>query len=110
MEMADSDGLCVHLRFYAGQLYTTIGYGLPAAHTNGGRLASIAYIMLGIPIFLLILADVGKHLSRGLRKLYKRMRTAHKKLPEAATRRMSEPVKVGVGDGVVEGKVRRHKL
>ncbi|KAF7629999.1 hypothetical protein Mgra_00008982 [Meloidogyne graminicola] len=30
--------------FYAGQLYTTIGYGLPATQTSGGRLASIVAI------------------------------------------------------------------
>uniref|UniRef100_A0A915MF91 Potassium channel domain-containing protein n=1 Tax=Meloidogyne javanica TaxID=6303 RepID=A0A915MF91_MELJA len=77
--------------FYAGQLYTTIGYGLPATQTSGGRLASIIYIMIGIPLFLIILAEVGKLLSRGLRKLYKKMHKM-KRIPEAA-RKMSEPMK-----------------
>uniref|UniRef100_A0A1I8BJN4 Ion channel n=1 Tax=Meloidogyne hapla TaxID=6305 RepID=A0A1I8BJN4_MELHA len=77
--------------FYAGQLYTTIGYGLPATQTSGGRLASIVYIMIGIPLFLIILAEVGKLLSRGLRKLYKKMHKM-KRIPEAA-RKMSEPMK-----------------
>nr|CAD2205463.1 unnamed protein product [Meloidogyne enterolobii] len=77
--------------FYAGQLYTTIGYGLPATQTSGGRLASIIYIMIGIPLFLIILAEVGKLLSHGLRKLYKKMHKM-KRIPEAA-RKMSEPMK-----------------
>jgi hypothetical protein len=50
------------------------------------------YIMIGIPLFLIILAKAGKLLSRGLRKLYKRMHKM-KRFPEAA-RRMSEPMKV----------------
>lgn len=50
--------------------------------------------MFGIPIFLLILAQVGKLLSRALRKFYKRMQTAKEKFPEEVTRKMSEPVKV----------------
>uniref|UniRef100_A0A915MAZ8 Potassium channel domain-containing protein n=1 Tax=Meloidogyne javanica TaxID=6303 RepID=A0A915MAZ8_MELJA len=66
-------------------------YGLPATQTSGGRLASIIYIMIGIPLFLIILAEVGKLLSRGLRKLYKKMHKM-KRIPEAA-RKMSEPMK-----------------
>lgn len=50
--------------------------------------------MFGIPIFLLILAQVGKLLSRALRKFYKRMQTAKDKFPDEITRKMSEPVKV----------------
>jgi hypothetical protein len=50
--------------------------------------------MIGIPIFLIILKDVGKLLSRGLRKIYKRMHSAKKRLPDG--RRMSAPVKVGL--------------
>ncbi|KAI6239257.1 TWiK family of potassium channels protein 12 [Aphelenchoides fujianensis] len=76
--------------FYSCQLSSTIGYGLPVANTEEGRWASMVYILFGIPIFLLFLKDVGKVLSRALRKLYKRMRSAKKKLPDA--RRMSAPV------------------
>ncbi|CAD5224743.1 unnamed protein product [Bursaphelenchus okinawaensis] len=46
--------------FYAGQLYTTIGYGLPAAQSTGGRVATMFYIMIGIPVFLIILKDVAE--------------------------------------------------
>ncbi|VDO32590.1 unnamed protein product [Onchocerca flexuosa] len=65
--------------FYAGQLYTTIGYGLPATKTLAGQIASIFYIMFGIPIFLIILKDVGRLLSRSFRKFYKRSRSTGKK-------------------------------
>ncbi|KAE9551541.1 hypothetical protein FO519_005255 [Halicephalobus sp. NKZ332] len=89
--------------FYSGQLYTTIGYGYPLVHTSTGQVVTIFYIMIGIPIFLIILKDVGKLLSRALRKIYKRWRTAKNKLPDNAVRRMSEPVKAiysltGVGN------------
>ncbi|VDK25695.1 unnamed protein product, partial [Anisakis simplex] len=79
--------------FYAGQLYTTIGYGLPVAKTRAGQIASIFYIMLGIPIFLIILKEVGRLLSRALRKFYKRLRTARNKLPSKRLASLSMPVK-----------------
>ncbi|VDM44024.1 unnamed protein product [Toxocara canis] len=79
--------------FYAGQLYTTIGYGLPVAKTRAGQIASIFYIMLGIPVFLIILKEVGRLLSRALRKLYKRIRTAKSKLPTRQLTRIGMPVK-----------------
>uniref|UniRef100_A0A914C008 Potassium channel domain-containing protein n=1 Tax=Acrobeloides nanus TaxID=290746 RepID=A0A914C008_9BILA len=80
--------------FYAGQLYTTIGYGLPATKTSWGRFASIVYIMIGIPIFLIMLKQIGKLLSRGLRKFYKRVNSAKQKIPDSnAVRRMSMPMK-----------------
>ena len=89
MRANSTQQLVMMLNFH---FHGNIGYGLPATQTPGGRFASIVYIMIGIPLFLLILAEVGKLLSRGLRKLYKRMHKM-KRLPEAA-RRMSEPMKV----------------
>ena len=73
-------------------------------HTSTGQVVTIFYIMIGIPIFLIILKDVGKLLSRALRKIYKRWRTAKNKIPDTAVRRMSEPVKAiysltGAGNG-----------
>uniref|UniRef100_A0A9J2P7J6 Potassium channel domain-containing protein n=1 Tax=Ascaris lumbricoides TaxID=6252 RepID=A0A9J2P7J6_ASCLU len=69
------------------------GYGLPVAKTRAGQIASIFYIMIGIPIFLIILKDVGRLLSKTLRKLYKRVRTARSKLPTRQITRISIPVK-----------------
>ncbi|VDN07821.1 unnamed protein product [Thelazia callipaeda] len=72
--------------FYAGQLYTTIGYGLPVAKTLAGQIASIFYIMFGIPIFLIILKNVGRLMSRSFRKCYKRLRSTGKKSRESLKR------------------------
>ncbi|CAB3397013.1 unnamed protein product [Caenorhabditis bovis] len=69
--------------FYAGQLYTTIGYGVPTTKTRGGRIATIFYILFGIPIFLIILKDMGRLLSRSLRKLYKRIRSSKRKIAQS---------------------------
>ncbi|CAD6197101.1 unnamed protein product [Caenorhabditis auriculariae] len=78
--------------FYAGQLYTTIGYGYPTTRTVGGRVASIFYILFGIPIFLIILKDIGSLLSRALRKLYKKLRVSKRKIAQTAPmRRLSIP-------------------
>ncbi len=45
-----------------------IGYGRPATSTILGRVFSCLYALIGIPLFLVILKEVGKHLSRILRK------------------------------------------
>lgn len=54
---------------YAGTIYTTIGYGNISCKTTGGRLASIIYGIIGIPLLLVILDRLGifflKMLKRG---------------------------------------------
>ncbi|VDP04535.1 unnamed protein product [Heligmosomoides polygyrus] len=99
--------------FYAGQLYTTIGYGYPATSTAAGRVASIFYILFGIPIFLIILkvsdireelentvvlvsdalveliSDIGRVMSRGCRKLYKRLRTSRRKIADSKSNKVN---------------------
>ncbi|EYC42471.1 hypothetical protein Y032_0530g2999 [Ancylostoma ceylanicum] len=47
---------------YAGTIYTTIGYGNIACATTAGQVATIFYSMVGIPIMLLILNDLGSFL------------------------------------------------
>lgn len=86
--------LCTKLNEFACRKYFFKGYGLPVAKTRAGQIASIFYIMIGIPIFLIILKDVGRLLSKTLRKLYKRVRTARSKLPTRQITRISIPVKV----------------
>ncbi|VDM57683.1 unnamed protein product [Angiostrongylus costaricensis] len=44
---------------YAGTIYTTIGYGNIACATTAGKVATICYSMIGIPIMLVILNDLG---------------------------------------------------
>ncbi|GMR56506.1 hypothetical protein PMAYCL1PPCAC_26701, partial [Pristionchus mayeri] len=64
--------------FYAGQLYTTIGYGIPTTQTREGQMVSIFYILFGIPIFLVALKQVGQSLSLQLKKAYRKLRRKRK--------------------------------
>ncbi|KAK6753788.1 hypothetical protein RB195_013021 [Necator americanus] len=47
---------------YAGTIYTTIGYGNIACVTTAGQVATMVYSMIGIPLMLLILNDLGSFL------------------------------------------------
>ncbi|CAA98271.3 TWiK family of potassium channels protein 12 [Caenorhabditis elegans] len=60
--------------FYAGQLYTTIGYGYPTTKTDEGRICTIFYALFGIPCFLMYLKSIGKTLSKKMKKYYKKLR------------------------------------
>lgn len=46
--------------FFAGTLFTTIGYGNISAKTFYGRIATIIYATIGIPLMLTVLNDLGK--------------------------------------------------
>ncbi|KAG6449864.1 hypothetical protein O3G_MSEX006302 [Manduca sexta] len=49
---------------YCLTLITTIGYGHIAPKTTYGRVATIVYAIVGIPLFLIVLADFGKLFTR----------------------------------------------
>ncbi|XP_041985173.1 uncharacterized protein LOC121737581 isoform X1 [Aricia agestis] len=49
---------------YCLTLVTTIGYGHIAPKTTYGRVATIIYAIIGIPLFLIVLADFGKLFTR----------------------------------------------
>lgn len=49
---------------YCFTLMTTIGYGHIAPKTSYGRAATIVYAIIGIPLFLIVLADFGKLFTR----------------------------------------------
>ncbi|XP_066906173.1 TWiK family of potassium channels protein 18 isoform X2 [Halyomorpha halys] len=53
--------------FYCGTIFTTIGYGHIAPVTTTGRAVTIVYAIIGIPLFLILLADFGKMLTRGIK-------------------------------------------
>nr|XP_045600685.1 uncharacterized protein LOC123759605 isoform X4 [Procambarus clarkii] len=49
---------------------TSIGYGHIFPRTNAGRALTIVYAILGIPIFLILMADFGKLFTRLLKSLF----------------------------------------
>ncbi|XP_014270925.1 potassium channel subfamily K member 1 isoform X1 [Halyomorpha halys] len=52
---------------YSLTVLTTIGYGHIAPVTTTGRAVTIVYAIIGIPLFLILLADFGKMLTRGIK-------------------------------------------
>ncbi|PAV57405.1 hypothetical protein WR25_12259 [Diploscapter pachys] len=54
---------------YAGTIYTTIGYGNIACHTTGGKVATMVYAMIGIPIMLVMLNSLNDFLLKVIKQL-----------------------------------------
>ncbi|XP_055313427.1 uncharacterized protein LOC129574881 [Sitodiplosis mosellana] len=52
---------------YCMTVVTTIGYGHISPSTNTGRAITIIYAIIGIPMFLILLADFGKLFTRGIK-------------------------------------------
>lgn len=59
--------------FYSIIVITTIGYGHIAPKTDWGKVATIFYAILGIPLMLLCLSNVGDILATSFRFLYWRI-------------------------------------
>uniref|UniRef100_A0A0K0E8L1 Potassium channel domain-containing protein n=1 Tax=Strongyloides stercoralis TaxID=6248 RepID=A0A0K0E8L1_STRER len=55
--------------FYVGTIYTTIGYGNIACATTTGRIVSIIYAFIGIPIFLIILNNLNEFLLKKIKMI-----------------------------------------
>ncbi|EFO13620.1 hypothetical protein LOAG_14908 [Loa loa] len=56
--------------FYAITLFTTIGYGTIACRTTTGKTLTVLYSIIGIPLMLAILQDIGNILLRYLTAVY----------------------------------------
>ncbi|CAI5452682.1 unnamed protein product [Caenorhabditis angaria] len=52
--------------FFSWTAITTIGYGHIVPRTTAGRVAIIFYALLGIPLILVTIADMGRFLSGGI--------------------------------------------
>ncbi|GAB1604293.1 family of potassium channels 18-like isoform X2 [Argonauta hians] len=55
---------------YCGTIYTTIGYGHVAPSTDWGRIATMIYGTIGVPLALIVLADMGRHFTILLKVLW----------------------------------------
>ncbi|KAM8921276.1 potassium channel, subfamily K, member 16-like [Pelodytes ibericus] len=57
--------------FFSGTVVTTIGYGTIAPRTAGGQIFCVFYALLGIPLNVIVLGQVGKKLSLWCQKFGK---------------------------------------
>ncbi|KAI8499528.1 putative stabilization of membrane [Branchiostoma belcheri] len=55
--------------FFAATVVSTIGYGHHAPVTPAGRIVCILYALVGIPLYLFCVADLGLLLARGMTRL-----------------------------------------
>ncbi|CAI9732771.1 family of potassium channels 18-like isoform X2 [Octopus vulgaris] len=55
---------------YCGTIYTTIGYGHVSPSTDWGRIATMIYGAIGVPLALIVLADMGRHFTVLLKVLW----------------------------------------
>lgn len=54
-------------------IMTTVGYGHISPVTKAGRLFCIAYALIGMPLLLVFMKDIGDLMADGVRYLYSRM-------------------------------------
>ncbi|KAB5562005.1 hypothetical protein PHYPO_G00013000 [Pangasianodon hypophthalmus] len=66
--------------FFCCTVFTTVGYGEIYPVTGTGRVACIIYAMLGIPLMLLVISDVGDILAMLVSNAYQRLHSSHKRL------------------------------
>ncbi|XP_030558711.1 potassium channel subfamily K member 4 isoform X2 [Drosophila novamexicana] len=62
---------------YSCTIYTTIGYGHITPKTTVGRSLTIIYAIIGIPMFLIVLADLGKLFTRCVKFLWAYVRRVY---------------------------------
>ncbi|KAM8712086.1 hypothetical protein ACLKA7_012587 [Drosophila subpalustris] len=67
----------VNCFIYCWTVITTIGYGHIAPKTNVGRSLTIIYAIIGIPMFLIVLADLGKLFTRSVKFLWAYVRRVY---------------------------------
>ncbi|KAL8599884.1 hypothetical protein ACOMHN_025416 [Nucella lapillus] len=88
--------------------YTTIGYGNIAPTTNAGRIATMLYAIIGIPLALIVLADLGHRLTNGLKFVWSFVRRYYytgycrkvsKRVDKTSYDMNESNVGVDVGDG-----------
>ncbi|XP_010890556.2 potassium channel subfamily K member 18 [Esox lucius] len=92
--------------FFCCTVFTTVGYGEIYPVTLSGKVACILYAMLGIPLMLLVITDVGDVLAVLLSRAYRHLHTFICTLPQSGRWSPSEdkvkPVDGGQ-DAIPEG-------
>ncbi|EDW00972.1 uncharacterized protein LOC6559471 isoform X1 [Drosophila grimshawi] len=67
----------VNCIIYCWTVITTIGYGHITPKTTVGRSLTIIYAIIGIPMFLIVLADLGKLFTRSVKFLWAYVRRVY---------------------------------
>ncbi|KAH8299744.1 hypothetical protein KR044_005317 [Drosophila immigrans] len=67
----------VNCIIYCWTVITTIGYGHISPKTSIGRTLTIVYAIIGIPMFLIVLADLGKLFTRSVKFLWAYVRRVY---------------------------------
>ncbi|KAL6738368.1 hypothetical protein Aduo_011923 [Ancylostoma duodenale] len=93
---------------FAFTVITTIGYGHVAPETFNGRLFCIVYGLIGVPLTLLTIADLGMFLAILLRKstnfMYSAMQCCGRSLWKDGMLSTARDLKIGEEDGEEETK------
>uniref|UniRef100_A0A914W2Q9 Potassium channel domain-containing protein n=1 Tax=Plectus sambesii TaxID=2011161 RepID=A0A914W2Q9_9BILA len=64
--------------FYAMTLLSTIGYGTIACRTTWGKVATVIYVTIGLPLMLIVIRDLGLVIFLALEKTYNRFHVTQK--------------------------------
>ncbi|XP_062559317.1 uncharacterized protein LOC134224096 isoform X1 [Armigeres subalbatus] len=92
---------------YSLTVVSTIGYGHISPSTTTGRALTIIYAIIGIPIFLIVLADFGKLFTRGIKFLWAYVRRLYYTGSIRKVRKTAQVKEVMKGLNVVYDMVRR---
>jgi len=78
--------------FYCATVYTTIGYGNISPATDVGRVVTILYSLIGIPLCLIVLADLGKLFTRAIKWFWSFVRRFYytRRFSKAAAKKVTE--------------------
>nr|XP_040235781.2 uncharacterized protein LOC120957575 isoform X1 [Anopheles coluzzii] len=92
---------------YSLTVVSTIGYGHISPSTTTGRALTILYAIIGIPIFLIVLADFGKLFTRGIKFMWAYVRRLYYTGSVKKVRKTAQVQEVMKGLNVVYDMVRR---